>query len=215
MLGLLRRLKTQKNGVVVDAMRERGIEYPLSYGVSIPTIRKIAGECETDHSLAKYLYKQEIRELKLAALSIAEPKEVGREELEFWAEGVVNIEVAEQLAALLLYDTDVVEELLREWLNSDDELLQYCALLSASRRLMIDEESPDLDIEKIYEKLSEIIETNNREVWMGVARLISMLSRHYPDIQSRSETLLREAVERQLAAADYLRAEFETIWFDE
>ena len=42
MIGLLRRLKVEMNGAVVDAMRSRGLDYPLSYGVSVPTIREIA-----------------------------------------------------------------------------------------------------------------------------------------------------------------------------
>ena len=42
MIGLLRRLKVEMNGAVVDAMRSRGLDYPLSYGVSVPRIREIA-----------------------------------------------------------------------------------------------------------------------------------------------------------------------------
>ena len=67
---------------------------------------------------------------------------------------------------------------------------------------------------RLLELESEIIDTENRVVWMGVARLISMLSRHYPDIQNRAETILKGAEERNLGAAEYLRAEFETIWFE-
>ena len=41
MIGLLRRLKVEMNGAVVDAMRSRGLDYPLSYGVSVPTLSLI------------------------------------------------------------------------------------------------------------------------------------------------------------------------------
>lgn len=215
MLNLLRELKREKNGVVVDSMRDMGIEYPMSYGVSIPTIRGVAKEYERDHELAKYLYRQEIRELKLASLSIADPKRVDESELEFWAGGVVNSEVAEQLAATLLCETELVVEILESWLNSDSDNLQYCALLSAARRLMLDENTPELDLDKIYQRLLHVVDTDNRDVWMGVVRLISMLSRHYPDIQERSSALLMAAEKKNFAAKDYLREEFETVWFAE
>lgn len=215
MLCLLRQLMRHKNGIVVDSMRGLGIEYPMSYGVDIPTIKKIAKEHETDHKLAKYLYRQDIRELKLASLSIADPKMVDSAEIGFWAEGVVNSEVAEQLAAILLYDTDVVTEILDRWLDCDNEKLQYCALLSAARRLMVDENSPRLDLDKTFQKLLYIVNTDNRDVWTGVARLISMLSRHYPDIQERSFELLETAKESGLDATSYLKEEFETVWFSE
>ena len=42
MIRLLKRLKVEMNGAVTGAMQERGIVYPLNYGVSVPTIRGIA-----------------------------------------------------------------------------------------------------------------------------------------------------------------------------
>ena len=44
MIRLLKRLKVEMNGAVTGAMQERGIVYPLNYGVSVPTIRGIARE---------------------------------------------------------------------------------------------------------------------------------------------------------------------------
>ena len=49
MVALLRRLKTEMNGAVVGAMQERGVDYPLSYGVSVATIREIAADYAPDH----------------------------------------------------------------------------------------------------------------------------------------------------------------------
>ena len=42
MVALLGELRREMNGAVVDSMREKGIEYALSYGVSIPTVRALA-----------------------------------------------------------------------------------------------------------------------------------------------------------------------------
>ena len=44
MIRLLGRLKKEMNGAVAEAMQRRGLNYPLNYGVSVPTIRSIAGE---------------------------------------------------------------------------------------------------------------------------------------------------------------------------
>ena len=52
MIRLLGRLKKEMNGAVAEAMQRRGLNYPLNYGVSVPTIRSIAGEYGTSHSLA-------------------------------------------------------------------------------------------------------------------------------------------------------------------
>ena len=57
MIRLLGRLKKEMNGAVAEAMQRRGLNYPLNYGVSVPTIRSIAGEYGTSHSLAMLLYR--------------------------------------------------------------------------------------------------------------------------------------------------------------
>lgn len=60
MIRLLKRLKVEMNGAVTGAMQERGIVYPLNYGVSVPTIRGIAREYGPSHSLALLLYRQQV-----------------------------------------------------------------------------------------------------------------------------------------------------------
>lgn len=72
MISLLGALRREMNGAVADAMHYYGKRYGLNYGVSLPTIRTIASEQPTNNSLALYLYKQDVRELRLAALHIAD-----------------------------------------------------------------------------------------------------------------------------------------------
>ncbi len=130
---LLGEMRRQMNGAVVGSMRFYGAEYGLNYGVCLPTIRQIAraevAERGADHRFARLLYQQEVRELRLAALWFADCDEV-RKELDFWAVGVINSEIAEEAAFALLHRVDGVER----WAESDSELLCYCALLSIAKR---------------------------------------------------------------------------------
>lgn len=97
MIGLLRRLKVEMNGAVVDAMRSRGLDYPLSYGVSVPTIREIAKAYAPAHAFALFLFRQQVRELKLAAAFIDDPSEVTAAQMREWADGLTNTELVEQV----------------------------------------------------------------------------------------------------------------------
>ena len=74
MVALLGAMRRERNGAVADAMRYYGADYGLNYGVSLPTVRTLARACGRDHEFARYLYAQEVRELRLAALHIAEPE---------------------------------------------------------------------------------------------------------------------------------------------
>lgn len=133
MVALLGELRREMNGAVVDSMREKGIEYALSYGVSIPTIRVLARQYAPDDELARLLYQQQVRELQLAALSIASPESVTREELPFWAKAVTTVEMAENVATVLIARTKVAEVAVREWLVADNALLRYAAMLIGGR----------------------------------------------------------------------------------
>ena len=133
MISLLGAMRKQMNGAVADAMYYYGANYGLNYGVSLPTVRQIAKEAEQDHDLALYLYKQQVRELRLAALHIAEGEKITMEELPTWAEGVINSEVAEEMAFALLPRTTILADIFAEWSKSDNEFLVYAALMAAAR----------------------------------------------------------------------------------
>ena len=133
MVELLGRLRREMNGAVADSMRVRGRSYGLNYGVSLPTIRAIARSCPPDHAFARYLFLQDVRELRLAALTLAEPRRVVAAEFDAWGAGIVNSEVAEEAAFALLSRTECVRELYAAWMAATDPLLRYAALLSAAR----------------------------------------------------------------------------------
>lgn len=133
MVALLGELRREMNGAVVDSMREKGIEYALSYGVSIPTVRALARQYAPDDELARLLYQQQVRELQLAALSIAVPENVTIDELPFWAKAVTTVEMAENVATVLIARTKITKEAVGEWLAADNALLRYAAMLVGGR----------------------------------------------------------------------------------
>lgn len=105
-VALMRRLKIEMNGAVTDAMREYGggrQGYGLNYGVSLPTIRDVAREYVPDHELALALWRQDVREMKLAALFVDDPSQVAAAQMEAWAGEWRVTELAEQCAMQLFW----------------------------------------------------------------------------------------------------------------
>jgi 3-methyladenine DNA glycosylase AlkD len=130
---LLYRLRKEMNGAALDTMCYFGEDYARNYGVQIYAIRNLAREIGTDHELAKSFYTENIREVRLVALWIAESEKVSVADFPFWASGIINSEVAEQASHALLSRIVPIAELLMSWSKSDNALLAYCALLSAAR----------------------------------------------------------------------------------
>lgn len=133
MVTLLGKIRKQMNGAVLDTFRYYGAKYGMNYGVAIHSIREMAAEQGTDHDLAKFLYRQQVRELQIIALWIADVACVDREDLDFWREGIVNSEIAEQAAQGLLCKIVDIDYLVSSWCDGEDSLVAYAALLAASR----------------------------------------------------------------------------------
>lgn len=209
MARLLGRLKVEMNGAVTDSMRERGIAYPLNYGVSIPTVRAIASEYAPDHSLAKLLYRQQVRELKLSAIIVADPALVTPEELDFWQQGIENTEVAEHLAALTgdaRISQEVAARIVSEWLTADSDLVKYTALLSLARLAANGTGNMPADLEAA---LAPAVMSAKRYVWQGLVALLSRLAMVSPDTKGAMRALLDKAEAEHTPSAHYLREEFE------
>lgn len=133
MITLLGSLRREMNGAVADSMYYSGKRYGLNYGVSIPTIRTIARQEPKDMALAKYLIEQQVRELQLAALHIIPAEELTAEDAIEFEKHITNSEIVEEASFAVFGKCSCINELCERWIDSGDEQLIYCALLSAAR----------------------------------------------------------------------------------
>ena len=133
MITLLGKMRKQMNGAVADAMFYYGTRYGLNYGVSLPTVREIAEEAGTDHELALYLFKQQVRELKLAALHIADAEQITAATSSIWADGITTSELAEEAAFAMLCHCPSLAAIYDKWTKSENEFATYAALMALSR----------------------------------------------------------------------------------
>ena len=192
---LLYRLRKEMNGAALDTMRYFGEDYGRNYGVQIYAIRNLAREIGTDHALAQAFYAENIREVRLVALWIADAEKVSVADFDFWASGIINSEVAEQASHALLSRITPIAELLERWCSSNNALLAYCALLSAARNGGVEE---SVVADAILAAVTNF--SDNRLVAQGSTALAINLSdntiKHLLDIlpDNPTATLLREEI---------------------
>lgn len=140
MLALLGELRRDRNGMAADAMCSYGGQYGVNYGVAAHTIRERATAEGKNHAFAEFLYRQDVRELRIAGLWIAEAERVVPADFHFWAAGIINSEIAEQAALALLSKVERIDDLLDAWSQSDNVLLCYAAMLAAARNAKRDDQ---------------------------------------------------------------------------
>lgn len=174
MIGLLRRLKVEMNGAVVDAMRSRGLDYPLSYGVSVPTIREIAKAYAPAHAFALFLFRQQVRELKLAAAFIDDPSEVTAAQMREWADGLTNTELVEQVVSALFRHAPDAPDMALEWMGSPEPMKRYAGLLTAASAIRAEKNRVWAD--RFFEQADRIARRGDLESFVGRGLVMLMRS---------------------------------------
>ncbi len=144
MAALLGELRREMNGAVAESMRRGEGGYGLNYGVSIPTIRAIAGRQGADHDFARFLYRQDVRELRMAALTIADPHCVTPDDFGEWFAGRMPEELMEELALRLLSrcGRPVLDALREQWLCAGSAAERYTALMALARARVQEIDTP-------------------------------------------------------------------------
>lgn len=84
------------NGVISTSMRQRGMNYKLIFGVPIPEIKHIAAAHEPDAELARALWKEDVREMKILATILFPAGSMTQEEALDWMREIPYPEIAEQ-----------------------------------------------------------------------------------------------------------------------
>lgn len=185
MISLLGRVRKQMNGAVAESMATHNQNYGLNYGVSIATLREIVAEEPKDYAFAKYLYQQQVRELKLCACHIADAQQLDTHEFPFWSRGIANAELAEELAFALLSKIYDINSLMGVWSTESNEMVAYAALMAASRNERTTSEVAFIAAEKA-------VKANPNSVYIanGVVTLICYIASRDKSVKVGIPTLI-------------------------
>ena len=97
-----RSFRTLMDGATATSMRQKGLDYKLNWGVTLPRLKEMATEIGQNYDLAIELWKENVRECKILATMLMPPKEMLPEVVDIWMEQTDTDELAEQ-AAFNLY----------------------------------------------------------------------------------------------------------------
>ncbi len=168
MVALLGKIRKQMNGAVLDMFRYYGAKYGMNYGVAIHSLRDMAREIGTDDELAGFLFRQQVRELQIIALWIADAAAVTPETFDVWHSRIINSELAEQAAQGLLCRITAIDTLLERWCVEGSELAAYAALLAASRSDIVTDTALQSAVNNTVTRFAD-----NHLAAQGVSRLLS------------------------------------------
>jgi len=141
------------DGAVAQSMRDKGLNYHLNWGATLPRLRDMADEIGADYDLAIALWKENVRECKILATMLMPADKILPEVVDIWMEQVPSQEIAEQLAFNLWQHLPFAPEKAYQWLASDQEYYQLCGFHVLSRLFMNGQEPNERGINEYIDQL--------------------------------------------------------------
>ena len=169
------------DGAVAQSMRDKGLNYHLNWGATLPRLQAKAQEIKamfndsersefnvSDDSersefnvsslmfnlydLSIALYKENVRECKILATMLMPPDEILPEVVDIWQEQIPSQEIAEQLAFNLYQHLPFAAEKAYQWIASDKEYDQLCGFHVLSRLFMNGQEPNERGINEYLDQ---------------------------------------------------------------
>ncbi len=141
------------DGSVAQSMRDKGLDYHLNWGATLPRLREQADRLGYDYDLAIALWKENVRECKILATMVMPPDRMLPEVVDIWMEQTETVEIAEQAVMNLYQHLPYAPVKAYEWMASDKDLYQLCGFHVMSRLFMKGQEPNERGINEYLDQV--------------------------------------------------------------
>lgn len=152
------------DGSVAKSMRDKGVDYKLNWGATLPRLQGKAAELGKNYDLAIALWKENVRECKILATMIMPAEQVLPEVIDIWMEQTDTQEIAEQAAYNLYQYLPYAPEKAYSWMASEKELYQLCGFHVLSRLFMNKQEPNERGINEFIDQALAALQGNSLPV---------------------------------------------------
>ena len=140
------------DGMVATSMRNKGVDYKLNWGATLPRLKAKAEEIGQNYDLAIALWKENVRECKILATMLMPADKMLPEVVDIWMEQTDCQEIAEQATFNLYQYLPYAPEKAYTWMASDKELYQLCGFHILSRLFMNHQEPNERGINEYLDQ---------------------------------------------------------------
>ena len=141
------------DGSIAQSMRDKGLNYHLNWGATLPRLQEMAKEIGQDYDLSIALWKENVRECKILATLLMPAEQILPKVVDIWMEQVPSQEIAEQLAFNLWQYLPYAPEKAYQWIASDKEYDQLCGFHVLSRLFMNHQEPNERGINEYLDQM--------------------------------------------------------------
>ena len=149
------------DGSIAQSMRDKGVNYHLNWGATLPRLKEKATDIRPNYDLAIALWKENVRECKILATMIMPSNKVLPEVIDIWVEQIDAIEIAEQASYNLFQHLPFAAEKAYQWLAAPDDLTQLCGYHVLSRLFLNKQEPNERGINEFVDQALVALQSSN------------------------------------------------------
>jgi 3-methyladenine DNA glycosylase AlkD len=179
------------DGSVAQSMRNKGVDYKLNWGATLPRLQEKAREIGKNYDLAIALWKENVRECKILATMIMPADRILPEVVDIWMEQTETVEIAEQAAMNLYQHLPFAPMKAFEWIASDRELYQLCGFHVLSRLFMKGQAPNERGINEFLDQAHVALQSKNVSVRKAALNSLNRFAELGLVYQRMADSILR------------------------
>ncbi|MDP7201145.1 MAG: DNA alkylation repair protein [Dehalococcoidia bacterium] len=184
---VLEKLRALADPESLAGMAGYGIRTGRSWGVTLPKMRSLAREIGVSHRLAERLWDAGIRETRLLATMVDDPKVLTEEQAERWVKDLDSWDVCDG-CCMFLARAELAPRKCVEWSARDEEFVKRAGFVVVARLAVGDETAGD----ELFEGFLPIIKRESTDQRNYVRKGVNWALRQ---IGKRNPALNRKAIE--------------------
>ncbi|MBI2839674.1 MAG: DNA alkylation repair protein [Acidobacteria bacterium] len=141
--GIILELERRKHPEALEGMARYGIDVTRAYGIAMPCLREIAKRAGRDHALAERLWKTGLREARIVAAMVDDPRAVTGKQMERWVKDFDSWDVCDGACLHLLSRAGPAWEKASEWSGRTAEYQKRAGFVLMAQLAVHDKKAAD------------------------------------------------------------------------
>ncbi|MGN1376693.1 MAG: DNA alkylation repair protein [Prevotella sp.] len=167
--------RLRMNGIASRSMRDKGLEYKIIWGISLPELSAYAKEHGKDYDLSILLWQEDIRESKILAIMMMPHEKMTANLTKTWTGEIPNQEIAEIAAMHLFQHLKDAKNMAMEWISTYNDIVRICGYQTLSRLFMKGITLEKHEAEEFYSQAQAAMHHDNLAVRHAVANALTHL----------------------------------------
>lgn len=183
---VLNKIKSLANPKAVEGMARYGINPRNNYGVSIPSLRRVARGLGKDHQLAQQLWSSGIHDARILACMVDAPEWVTEAQMESWARDFDSWDVCDQCCQNLFGGTEIAWRKALEWSSGEEEFIKRAGFVLMARLCVTEKKAEDRRFEEFFPAIQKEAYDDRNLVKKAISWALRSIGKRNPNLNKKA-----------------------------